>query len=368
MKYRVGIIGGGNFGTAVGNILSTSLLKRHSECGDKIKNADGTYEFDKEVKIWIYDEKTELGGSLCQEINEKHENFKYLPGIPLKENLKFVTTDEDYKKLLKESDILVYVLPTFIAKKFALDLKKYDIRNKEIITLMKGFIAIENKKPILFSEFVDSLQLGHKVSALMGANIANQMHKGPCEMTFGIKNNRMAAEDLFTTEITKISVINDNIAVELCGALKNIVAIAFGICDGLGLNVNTQMSILRKGLLEMNEFTRLFKERSGIKTEKSITNVNDHVMFQSCGIPDLFVTCISGRNSNGGKRIGQGETVKQIEDTMNGQKIHGVCTAEFVYDYLMMEDIGIQKKFPLFLSVYEIAKEIKKPSEIQNII
>lgn len=361
MGKKVGIIGGGNFGTAMGNILSKSLLQRSAQ-------GDGQ-QFDENIKIWIYDEKTENGKSLCDEINKRHENFKYLPNIQLPANLKFIKTDEEYISLLKESDILVYVLPTTVAKKFALDLVKYDIRDKEIVTLMKGFVDIEEKKPILFSEFVDSLNLGHKVAALMGANIANDMHKDVCEMTLGIKNQRLESEDLFQTENTNIQVINDNIGVELCGALKNIVAIAFGITQGLDLSVNTQMCILRRGITEMNEFIAIYKEKQlkGTKTQE-VTEKTGHVMFQSCGIPDLMVTSFFGRNSNGGTRIGKGETVKQIEKTMNGQKLHGVSTAETVYDYLMSEKKEIQEKFKLFKLVYEIAKGEKEPKDITIVL
>lgn len=397
---KVAILGGGNFGTAIGNILARSLLKR-----------DG---FDENIKIWIYDEETEDGGSLCEMINKKKENYRYLPNVQLPDNLTFVTTDPDYIALLREADILLYILPTFVAKKFAMDLKKYNIRNKEVVTLMKGFIGIEGNRPLLFTEFVNLLGLGHKVASLMGANIAGQMHKGPSEMTFGIKNERMEAEQLFQTEKTHVTVINDHIAVELCGALKNIVAIAYGLCDGLQLNVNTKMCILRKGLLEMNEFISLYKKESNISKESVESNANSnpydsenneyknikssddkrekntheinlngtsesqnvhhqygldsgHVMFQSCGIPDLIVTCISGRNSNGGKRLGQGETRKQIEDSMNGQKVHGICTAEVVYNYLLMLSLDIREKFKLFSTVHEIADGKKPPSAIVDV-
>lgn len=399
MSKKVAILGGGNFGTAIGNILARSLGNRNV--------------FDKNIKIWIYDEIVD-GGSLCEQINKRKENFKYLPGVVLPSNLTFVTTDADYVQLLREADILIYILPTFVAKKFALDLKKYDIRNKEVVTLMKGFIGIEENKPLIFTEFVCSLGLGHKVASLMGANIAGQMHKGPCEMTFGRRDEGMAAEQLFCTKKTHITAISDYIAVELCGALKNIVAIAFGLCDGLKLNVNTQMCVLRKGLLEINDFIFIYKEtlnqknvaggKDYLKERQEHTNnnfikvenikgnkannidkaksneeyehqgvsneivpISGHVMFESCGIPDLLATCISGRNSNGGKRLGQGESLKEIEDSMNGQKIHGISTAEIVYDFLMTLPLDIRKKFKLFMSVHEIAHGQKQPDVIESV-
>lgn len=374
-KSKVGIIGGGNFGSAIGNVLGRYLQ-------------EGSELFESEIKIWILEEQLEGGKSLCDEINRQNENIKYLPGLKLPENVKFVCKDEDYVELLKESDVLIYVLPTFVAKKFADDLKTHNIRNKEIITLMKGFIGMENGTLVLFSEYVDGLKLGHKIGALMGANIAGEIHLDLSEMTLGIQGTQeedkpegekkgddsakkiktdvsqfeFKTAKLFQTQTTTVQVIDDRIGVELCGALKNIVAIAYGIGIGLELSVNTQAAILRRGMLEMMLFMDVFRQQKGKLRSKQ------NVMFESCGFPDLFVTCVHGRNAKGGVRIGKGETVKKIEESMNGQKLHGISTVKSVYEYLQHHGEEKMEQFKLFNLVYEIANETADPKQIVNIL
>lgn len=346
MKMNIGVIGGGNFGTAISNILALSIE-------NKVK-------FNPIIKVWIFDEQVESEKgdklSICTYINKYRENIKYLPGIRLPENLLFVTSEYDYIQLLKESDILIYVIPSFVAAKFVNDLKKYNIQNKIIVTLMKGFISIKDSvKPVLFSDYVTE-KLNMPCAAVMGANIANDMHKNICEMTIGTRENSEILEDLFSTKTTRVSTVDDVKAVELFAALKNIVAIAYGISVGLNLSVNTQMSILRKGILEMMKMAKLYD-----------TTTNQSTMFESCGIPDLMVSCLHGRNAKGGIRIAaENLSVANIEKEMNGQVLHGVSTVNKIYSFL--ESINKTCAFPLFCAVYLICKGEKKASSLVECI
>lgn len=117
----------------------------------------------------------------------------------------------------------------------------------------------------------------------MGANLANEVAEEKfCETTIGVKDSKMAPilRDLFQTPNFRVVVSDDVDAVEICGALKNIVACGAGFVDGLGLGDNTKAAVIRLGLMEMIKFVDVFYPGSKLST-----------FFESCGVADLITTC-----------------------------------------------------------------------------
>jgi glycerol-3-phosphate dehydrogenase (NAD+) len=120
-------------------------------------------------------------------------------------------------------------------------------------------------------------------AVLMGANLANEVAEEKfCETTIGVKDAKMAPilRDLFQTPNFRVVVSDDVDAVEICGALKNIVACGAGFVDGLGLGDNTKAAVIRLGLMEMIKFVDVFYPGSKLAT-----------FFESCGVADLITTC-----------------------------------------------------------------------------
>jgi glycerol-3-phosphate dehydrogenase (NAD+) len=152
--------------------------------------------------------------------------------------------------------------------------------------LVKGFDITDAGIRPISRVIKEALQIS--VCTLSGANIANEIAEEKfSETTIGYKNRQEGElfKKLFETKYFRVGIIDDVLGVELCGALKNIVAIAAGIIDGLKLGDNTKAAIIRTGLLEMKKFIKMFYK--GIK---------DETFFESCGVADVIATCYGGRN------------------------------------------------------------------------
>lgn len=170
----------------------------------------------------------------------------------------------------------------------------------------------------------------------MGANLAGEVAEEKfCETTIGCRDSRVAPllRDIIQTDYFRVVVVDDEDAVEICGALKNIVACGAGFVDGLGLGDNTKAAVIRLGLMEMIKFVDVFYPGSKLST-----------FFESCGVADLITTCYGGRNRKVSEAfVKTGKSIKELEDQMlNGQKLQGPYTAEEVN--FMLKNKGMEDK------------------------
>lgn len=139
----------------------------------------------------------------------------------------------------------------------------------------------------MISDLISS-ELNLEVSTLSGANISSEVaEENFCETTIGyrIPEHGQLFKKLFHTDYFHVNIVRDVHGVEMCGALKNVVAIAAGIVDGLKLGNNSKAAIIRIGLMEMKKFSESFLEGVSVET-----------FFESCGVADLTTTCYGGRN------------------------------------------------------------------------
>ena len=141
--------------------------------------------------------------------------------------------------------------------------------------------------------------------------------------------------------------MKDTNTVEICGALKNIVACAAGFSDGLGLGDNTKAAVIRIGLKEMIRFCKLFYPDGHQQS----------TFFESCGVADLITTCYGGRNRRLSEQfVKQNKPFDVLEaEMLNGQKLQGPQTAEEVA--VLLKEKNVEAKFPLFIAVNLIAKK-----------
>ncbi|KAI5651183.1 hypothetical protein M9H77_37188 [Catharanthus roseus] len=339
-KSKVAVVGSGNWGSVASKLIASNTLKLPS--------------FHDEVRMWVFEETLPSGEKLSEVINRTNENVKYLPGIKLGKN---VVADPDLEHAVRDATMLVFVTPHQFMEGICKRLVGKIRKDAEAISLIKG-MEVKKEGPCMISTLISEI-LGVNCCVLMGANIANEIAVEKfSEATVGYRGNRDIAEkwvQLFNTSYFVVSPVQDVEGVELCGTLKNVVALAAGFVDGLDMGNNTKAAIMRIGLREMKAFSKLL-----------FSSVKDSTFFESCGVADLITTCLGGRNRkcadafarNGGKR-----SFDELEaEMLQGQKLQGVSTAKEVYEVLSYR--GWLELFPLFTTVHEICIGRLPPSAI----
>ncbi|XP_016056750.1 PREDICTED: glycerol-3-phosphate dehydrogenase [NAD(+)], cytoplasmic [Miniopterus natalensis] len=333
---KVCILGSGNWGSAIAKIVGG--------------NAARLAHFDPRVTMWVFEE--DIGGrKLTEIINTQHENIKYLPGRKLPPN---VVAVPNVVQAAVDADILVFVVPHQFIKKICDQLKGHLKANAIGISLIKGIDEGPNGLKLI-SELIGE-QLGISMNVLMGANIANEVADEKfCETTIGCKDlaHGQLLKELMQTPNFRIRVVQEVDTVEICGALKNIVAVGAGFCDGLGFGDNTKAAVIRLGLMEMITFAKLFCSGP----------VSSATFLESCGIADLITTCYGGRNRKVAEAFARtGKSIEQLEKEMlNGQKLQGPQTSRELHSILKQK--GLVDKFPLFVAVYRTCYESQPVGE-----
>uniref|UniRef100_A0A8C7DEN6 Glycerol-3-phosphate dehydrogenase [NAD(+)] n=1 Tax=Oncorhynchus kisutch TaxID=8019 RepID=A0A8C7DEN6_ONCKI len=305
-------------------------------------NAAQNSKFDNTVTMWVFEEMVD-GRKLTDIINTDHENVKYLPGHKLPPNVLAVAELVD---AAKEADILVFVIPhQFIGR--VCDTMKGKIKSDALgMSLIKG--VDEGPDGLKLISDVIQEKLSITMSVLMGANIANEVADEKfCETTIGCKNTEHGAllKELMQTSNFRVTVVEESDVVEICGALKNIVAVGAGFCDGLGFGDNTKAAVIRLGLMEMIAFARIFCTAGPVSSA---------TFLESCGVADLITTCYGGRNRKVAEAFAKGgKSIEELEKEMlNGQKLQGPATASEVH--VILKNKNLLDKFPLFNAVYQI--------------
>lgn len=330
---NVTVVGSGNWGMAIAKIIAGNTA-RHAE-------------FTDDLTVWMFEEEVPHQGKkrkLSELFNETKENVKYLPGITLPSHVK---AEPDLKKAVKDADVLVWVLPhQFVPRTVqGMGTPKEGCVS---VSLIKGGLELEGGRLGLCSDTLRKL-LGHEVGVLMGANVANEVAAGEfCEATLGLKDttHQEVLRKLFDCSSFRVNVVDDIPGVELCGALKNVVALGAGFCDGLDYGGNTKAALIRIGLQEMKVFIRYF-----------YPEVKDSTFLESCGVADLITTCFGGRNRKCAEAFVRARGAKgwdTIEkELLGGQKLQGTLTAQEIWP--VMQKHNLCDKLPLLTTVYQIA-------------
>lgn len=307
-REQIGIIGAGSWGTT----LALLLAKQHS------------------VRVWEYDQK------LCQQINQNHENKKFLPGRRIPGQILFTNNIET---VIEPSSIILFVIPTHTIRSVIIPIRD-KLKNKVLISAAKG---IEEKTLKRISEILYEQTKNPEIYVLSGPSHAEEVSKGiPTTVVLASlkkkQNQLVRLQKILNTEQFRVYTNNDIIGVELGGALKNIVAIACGISDGLQFGANTKAAIMTRGLAEI--------KRLGIKLK-----ARAETFAGLSGIGDLITTCISSysRNRYVGEQLGKGRSIKDILKNMT-MVAEGVKTTNSVYHLAKKLKIDM----PITCEIYKI--------------
>ncbi|KAI0983134.1 hypothetical protein GJ496_002189 [Pomphorhynchus laevis] len=346
----IGIIGSGNWGTAIAKVIGENVEKLTAASA-----SENNMMYNRTVKMYVYEELVDNGQKLSEVINKQRENVKYLPGHRLPD---CVVASSDITEVSSSSDILFIVMPhQYLADQCVL-MKNSLKPGAFAVSLCKGFMhENEESQVTLISEYI-SRTLDIPCHVLMGASIANEVAAGKfCESTVGSKilEHGIITKQLVETDYFRVQISLCAEIVEICGAVKNVVAVAAGFCDGLGYGGNTKAAVIRIGLIEMIRFAKLMYKCT-----------DESVFMESCGVADLIATCYGGRNRKIAEAfVRQKKSIDVLEnELLNGQKLQGPSTARDMMKLIRSRNVS--SEFPLFRAVYEICYETRPVNSILN--
>jgi len=278
----------------------------------------------------------------CKVLNEKRENIKFLKGIKIPENIKIIN---DLKAAIENSEYILLATPSHVLRKFLKKIKKFNYKQKVFISVVKG---IEQKTLMTMSEIIKQ-ELGNvKIVVLSGPSLAPEVaRKIPTTVVAASEDLKFAekVQQMLSTNYFRIYTNNDVKGVELGGSLKNVIAIAAGILDGIKTGDNTKAALITRGLAEI--------KRLGVKM-----GAHNDTFYGLSGLGDLVVTCEGklSRNRTVGEQLGKGKKLKEILKNME-MVAEGVKTAYSAYKLSKKYDI----EMPITKEVYEVIYKNKSP-------
>ncbi|MFT6064623.1 MAG: glycerol-3-phosphate dehydrogenase (NAD(P)+) [Paraglaciecola sp.] len=310
MKLKVGLLGGGSWGTTVASLTA--------------KNSS--------TIIWARNAET------VAEINEKNTNEKYLPNAKLTPSLR---ASSSIKETVEAADVIVMGVPAQSFRKVLEEAKPYIRPWVPIINLAKG---LEISTKMRMTEIINEIMPGHPAGVLTGPNLAKEIHFGnAAAAVIAMVDKTIAVElqSVFSSGLFRVYTNSDVIGCELGGALKNIIAIATGMGDGADAGDNTRAAIITRGLAEL---TRLGIAMGGKKS----------TFAGLAGMGDLVATCSSSksRNHHVGFQLGRGKSLEQIIEEMN-EVAEGVKTSKVVME--LAKDYKVD--MPISKEIYKVLYE-----------
>ena len=317
MRLKVGLLGGGSWGTTVAAVVS--------------RNAP--------ITLWARDAETVEG------INRDHENRKYLPGIKLPSALR---ATPDIGEVVAGADVLIMGVPSHSFRSVLEEARQHLRPWVPVISLTKGLELSSGKR---MTELIEEVLPGHPVGVLTGPNLAREIMTGQAAASVLSMEDDIvvrALQPVFHSGLFRVYTNTDLLGCELGGVLKNIIAIAVGMGDGLGAGDNTRSALMTRGLAEI---TRLGVAMGGRpETFAGLT-----------GMGDLIATCTSplSRNRHVGVELGKGRPIDQIIAGMN-MVAEGVKSAPTVI--ALAEQHGLA--MPIARDVYDVTQGKRSAQEV----
>lgn len=337
---QIAVIGGGAWGTGLAIVLGRK----------------GTHQ----VRLWAHEPE------VCDSINRNHVNERFLPGARIPDS---VSATNDLKAVLEGVEIIISVMPSQHCRQLFARMRSYIPRRALIVSATKG---IEEGTLQRMSEVIEQVLTSDKgvegappsarslgqggdfdfpIGALSGPSFAQEVARGdPTAITIASQSSDLLriVQQEFSDPSFRVYTNSDVVGVELGGALKNIIAIAAGICDGLGLGHNSVAALITRGLAEM---TRLVVACGG----------RAETMAGLAGLGDLVLTCTGGlsRNRSVGVELGRGKKLPEIIAGMHGMVAEGVFTTTAAVGLAHARGV----EMPITEQMHAILHDGKSPKE-----
>ena len=314
---NVGVLGAGSWGTALSVLLSDN---------------------GHQVTVWSIDEKE------VKMLDEKREHLQKLPGVKLPQDMDITN---DMEQAIQGKDFLVLAVPSIFTRTTARNMCPYVAEGQIIVDVAKG---IEESTLKTLSQQIEEEIPQADVAVLSGPSHAEEVgRKLPTTCVIGAKTRKTAEylQSMFLSKVFRVYTSPDILGIELGGSLKNVIALAAGIADGLGYGDNTKAALITRGIAEI---ARLGVKMGGkIETFTGLT-----------GIGDLIVTCASvhSRNRKAGYLIGQGKSMQEAMDEVN-MVVEGVYSAKAAASLAEKYNVSM----PIVMEVNKVLFEGKAPAE-----
>ena len=315
---NIGVVGAGSWGTAL------SLLLSGKGC---------------QIDLWTYEK------DLCDFMVQKRENREYLPGFSLPENIR---PSNSLQEVVANKKVVLLVVPTHVLRSTLKILKPFIAADCLIINASKG---IENDTLLPIHKIIQEIiPQANSLATLSGPTFAREVAQGIPSAIVAAANEQEIAEqvqNIFDTDTLKVFTSNDLMGVEIGGALKNVIAIATGIADGLKLGFNPRAALINRGLVEITRIGTAMGARP--ETFSGLS-----------GMGDLVLTCTGdlSRNRMVGLKLGQGMKLTEITASMN-MVAEGIRTVTSAYQ--------LKNKFDIQASIieetYRVLHEGKSPQQ-----
>ncbi len=312
---KVGLFGTGAYGMALSSILV------HNGC---------------EVTMWTKFEEEK------DNLIKTRGNEKLIPNFKIDDSI-IVTTN--IEECIKDKELLIVAIPAAFVNDLCISMKPY-VDNNHIIIATKG---IEQGTGLFINEILNKHLNTKNIGVISGPTFAKDLvEKMPAGLTVASKNPEtiLIAKKALQNEYIKLRDSHDITGVEICGSIKNVIALAAGMLDGMNANDSTKAMLITEALNDMQEILDAFG-----CTKKTVLTF--------AGIGDLLLTCTSvkSRNFSFGRLIGEKKTRAEIKEYLRTTTVEGYYTLESIYNLLKDKEVVI----PIIDLIYEIAVKGKNP-------
>ncbi len=318
--FKIGVVGAGSWGTALANLLAANGFA---------------------VDLWVFEKEVK------EQIQESGENAVFLPGFKLSSNLH---PSNNLAEVVSAKDMVLVVVPSHVVRQTTMNMAGHLAKDTIIVAASKG---IENKTHLTMTGVMQETLAdtpSNRLAVLSGPSFAREVAANlPTVVTVASDDAAVAAQvqQVMASPYFRVYTSEDVTGVELGGSLKNVIAIAAGVIDGLQLGLNTRAALITRGMTEIR--------RLGLKM-----GANPRTFTGLAGFGDLILTCTGhlSRNHTVGKKIGQGEKVNDILGKMR-MVAEGVKTAKSVYNLSRK----LKVEMPISHETYRILYEDLSPKE-----